>query len=134
MVVDGNFSEPRWRRPVLALSSGGGVRLALIRCICSDVSELRTRQELRATSRWYLDHLSLPYRDGVDVYPTSVEQISDEEFPPGVGRASWHIDTGLWCIQSSIPGSDASIWEPLDLLLREWVARRGQVSLRARDV
>jgi len=126
VVVDGNFSERRWRGPILTLSAGGAARLALIRCVCSDHRVLRLRQELRAASRWNLDHLSLPYREEADFQQISAEEIATAELPRGVDTASWVIDTGSWIIQSSVTSSDNAPWVSLDLLLRELVAKRGR--------
>ena len=133
VVVDGNFNEPRWRKPILTLSAGGAARLALIRCVCSDHRLLRLRQESRAASRWCLDHLSLPYRDEANFQRISAEKIPTVELPRGVDTASWVIDTGSWSIQSNVLSSDSASWASLDLLLREWVEKRGRMMLEMRD-
>jgi predicted kinase len=133
VVVEGNFTELRWRKPVFTLSAGGVARLALIRCVCSDQRVLRLRQESRAASRWCLDHLSLPYRDKTDVQNIAAEEIPTTELPLGVDTASWVIDTGSWSIQSNMRSSDRASWLSLDLLLREWVAKRGKTVLEIKN-
>lgn len=118
VIVEGNFSIPRWRSPIIQLCQDNHIVLITIRCWCSNSKEIEKRYVKRKETSFELD------RDATsNAYQEEQKQevlINKEEVKNLEQFLQLDVDTGTWEMQE-ISEKEAGNCLFIKKALQKWI-------------
>ena len=120
VILEGNFSLPKWRKWIFDYAADKSSSFVTIRCVCSDVSARQSRYNTRYQSLYGLDREG---RSSAYEQEQSVEvPISSKEYGPLLDFLELEIDTGTWrlSVKRNISSKNMKVLEELE----RWSAYR----------
>ena len=109
VVVEGNFSQVRWRRGILDYCRLHRIPVALVRCWCSRPQEIRRRYLRRRSNRYSLDRGA--DRNAYELELASEILVKQLELSALTEYVQLDLDTGSWTLKTvrSRPGDQLGV-------------------------